>query len=140
MAIIFRVVNGKTVAITVDEGRSFEQQKQQKDFQLRLARKNLSERQKEIVDEFNQTNRITSGRLGEEEITVIKAGRNFQLGVKGFDRHDKPEIVSGRGMSSLGEPFVVKQKRRRTKQEALQEALFNQQLTGQRKPITGKKI
>jgi len=76
-------------------------------------------------------------KLKKEEVAAIKAGQNFQLGVKGFDRFDKPkEIVSGRGMSSLGEPFTAKEKPRRIKQEAL----FNEQLTGKRVPLTGKKI
>ncbi|GEM_PF-6565880 len=76
-------------------------------------------------------------KLGKEEVAAIKAGRNFQFGVKGFSRHDKPEpeIVSGRGMSSLGEPFTVKEQKR-----IKQEALFNAQLSGKRKELTGEKI
>lgn len=76
-------------------------------------------------------------KLRKEEVAAIKAGRNFQFGVKGFSRHDKPkpEIVSGRGMSSLGESFTVKEQKR-----IKQEALFNAQLSGKREAITGKKL
>lgn len=75
-------------------------------------------------------------KLRKEEVAAIKAGRNFQFGVKGFDRFDKPKVDIGRGMSSLGEPFSVKEKQRRIKQQAL----FNAQLTGKREELTGKKI
>ena len=75
-------------------------------------------------------------KLGKEEVAAIKAGRNFQFGVKGFDRFDKPKVDIGRGMSSLGEPFSVKEKQRRIKQQAL----FNAQLTGKRKELTGEKL
>lgn len=76
-------------------------------------------------------------KLGKEEVAAIKAGRNFQFRVKKFDRFDKPksEIVSGRGMSSLGEPFTVEEEKR-----IKQEALFNAQLSGKREAITGKKL
>ena len=73
-------------------------------------------------------------KLRSDEVAAIKAGRNFQHGVKGFDRHDKPKIVSGRGMSSLGEPFNVEESRR-----IKQEALFNAQLSGKR-TVSGKKL
>jgi len=75
-------------------------------------------------------------KLRKEEVAAIKAGRNFQFGVKGFDRFDKPKVDIGRGMSSLGEPFSVKEKQRRIKQQAL----FNAQLTGKREELTGKKL
>ena len=75
-------------------------------------------------------------KLRKEEVAAIKAGRNFQFGVKGFDRFDKPKVDIGRGMSSLGEPFSVKEKQRRIKQQAL----FNAQLTGKRKELTGEKL
>ncbi len=76
-------------------------------------------------------------KLGKDEVAAIMAGRNFQHGVKGFDRHDKPKVDIGRGMSSLGEPFTVKElkEQRRIKQEAL----FNAQLSGKR-TVTGKKL
>ena len=76
-------------------------------------------------------------KLGKDEVAAIKAGRNFQFRVKRFDRHDKPkpEIVSGRGMSSLGEPFTVKEQKR-----IKQEALFNAQLSGKREAVTGEKL
>ncbi len=75
-------------------------------------------------------------KLRSDEVAAIKAGRNFQFGVKGFDRFDKPKVDIGRGMSSLGEPFSVKEKQRRIKQQAL----FNAQLSGKRTVFSGKKL
>jgi len=84
MAIIFRIINGKTVAIPVGEGGSLGQIKQQNDLlagtlkseeQMKQDRKNLFERQKEILRELKQ--------------------------------QDTLRLSSGRGMSNLGEPFKV---------------------------------